>query len=236
MRPARARHWCPGEWNGFPAEGVGEKLESRGNAHNTFRPHGPLVLRLRQDTRTGPRERGHRPTLQAAGSAQAPNVKNKIAILAALAAFLSLCRGDQPVATAKIAEWAASSRGGRADYQELSHGKTIDIDSLACPGKITVVDFSSDYCAPCVQLAMFLIKTSKAYPQRYAIRRVNINRPGVAGIDWQSPVSTQYRLDSLPMIVVYDDKVKVAEGSAARKWLMDDISKMAAKPDDAQKK
>ena len=162
-------------------------------------------------------------------------MRTKLAISLFLAALAPCCRGDQPVATAKIAEWAASSRGGRADYQELAHGQTIDIDSLACPGKITVVDFSSDYCAPCVQLAMFLIKTSKSYPQRYAIRRVNINRPGVTGIDLQSPVSKQYHLESLPMIVVYDSKVKVAEGSAARQWLMDDINRTEAKSGDAQK-
>jgi len=152
----------------------------------------------------------------------------------ALAALLSPSRGDPPVATAKIAEWAASDRGGRADYQESSHGQTINIDSLACPGKITIVDFSSDYCAPCVQLAMYLIKTSKTYPQRYAIRRVNVNRPGVVGIDWQSPVSKQYHLESLPRLVVYDDRVKVAEGDAARQWVIDDVNKMVAKSTEAQ--
>jgi thiol-disulfide isomerase/thioredoxin len=159
----------------------------------------------------------------------------KLAIPLILAALAPCSRGDQPAATARIAEWAASARGGRADYQELSHGKAVDIDSLACPGKITVVDFSSDYCAPCVQLAMFLIKTSKANPQRYAIRRVNINRPGVTGIDWQSPVSKQYHLESLPLIVVYDNRVKVAEGSAARQWLMDDIGRTAAKSGEDQR-
>ena len=90
----------------------------------------------------------------------------------------------------------------------------ISIDALACPGKVTVVDFSSDYCAPCVELAMFLIQTSKSYPERYAIRRVNINRPGFNGIDYQSPVSKQYNIKDLPLIVVYDNKVKVAEGTA----------------------
>ena len=162
-------------------------------------------------------------------------MRNKLPILLILAALGPACPGEPPVATAKIAEWAASSRGGRADYQELAHGNIIDIDSLACAGKVTVVDFSSDYCAPCVQLAMFLIQTSKSYPQRYAIRRVNINRPGISGIDWQSPVSKQYHLDSLPRIVVYDNRVKVAEGSAARQWLLDDIRKMAPRAEDAQK-
>jgi thiol-disulfide isomerase/thioredoxin len=152
-----------------------------------------------------------------------------LAALAASCAALAAARGDQPVATAKIAEWAASARGGRADYQELAHGRVIDIDGLACAGKVTVVDFSSDYCAPCVDLAMFLIQTSKTYPERYAIRRVNINRPGFNGIDYQSPVSRQYGIGALPRMVIYDNKVKVAEGDAARQWLIDDIRKMDAK-------
>lgn len=160
-------------------------------------------------------------------------MKKKMLIAAALAALLlPQSRGDA-VATAKIAEWAASDRGGKADYQETSHGQTINIDGLAVAGKITIVDFSSDYCAPCVQLAMFLIQQSKSYPRRYAIRRVDVNRPGVVGIDWQSPVSRQFHIDSLPRLVVYDNKVKVAEGDAARQWLIDDVNKMLAKSTDA---
>ncbi len=155
-------------------------------------------------------------------------MKTKLLIPIALSAFLPLSMGD-PVSTAKIAEWAASDRGGRADYQESSHGQTIKIDSLACAGKITIVDFSSDYCAPCVELAMYLIQTSKNYPQRYAIRRVNVNRPGVVGIDWQSPVSKQYHIEILPRMVVYDNKVKVAEGDAAKQWVIDDVKKMDVK-------
>jgi thiol-disulfide isomerase/thioredoxin len=169
-----------------------------------------------------------------ARNSKALRVKSGLLIPIALAALLPPSRGDQPVATAKIAEWAASERGGRADYQELSHGQAINIDSLACPGKITIVDFSSDYCAPCVQLAMYLIRTSKNYPQRYAIRRVNVNRPGVVGIDWQSPVSKQFHLESLPRLVIYDNKVKVAEGDAARQWIIDDVNRMFARSTDAR--
>src|SRR5580658_8465003 len=163
-------------------------------------------------------------------------MRAKALILIAIAVSSPLARGDQPIATAKIAEWAASDRGGHADYQELAHGKTISIDGLACPGKVTVVDFSSDYCAPCVELAMFLIQTSKTHPERYAIRRININRPGFSGIDYQSPVSRQYDIKNLPRMVIYDNKVKVAEGDAARQWLIDDIKRMAASAADAAAK
>jgi thiol-disulfide isomerase/thioredoxin len=133
---------------------------------------------------------------------------------------------DQPIATAKIAEWAASNRGGKADYQELSHGRPIDIAALAVPGKVTIVDFSSDYCAPCVDLAMFLIQSSKSHPDRYAIRRVNINRPGFRGIDYQSPVSLEYSIRDLPKMVIFEKGAKVAEGDAARAWLIADLKKL----------
>jgi hypothetical protein len=151
-------------------------------------------------------------------------------VLMATAVFLTPSRGDQPQATAKIAEWAASDRGGRADYLELSHGRTIDIESVVCPGKITIVDLSSDYCAPCVQIAMYLIKISKAHPERYAIRRVNINRPGFSGIDLQSPVSRQFRLEGVPRLLVFDNKVKVADGDAALKWVTGDVARIELEP------
>ena len=149
----------------------------------------------------------------------------------ALAVLLALaCAGsalaDQPVATAKIAEWAASSRGGKADYKELSHGRPIDIAALVVPGKVTIVDFSSDYCAPCVDLAMFLIQASKSHPDRYAIRRVDINRPGFRGIDYQSPVSIQYSVRDLPKMVIFEKGARVAEGDAAREWLIGDLKKL----------
>ena len=163
-------------------------------------------------------------------------MKTKLVVLIPLFVFLPLCRGEQPVATAKIAEWAASDRGGKADYRLLSHGQPVDVDSLACPGKVTIVDFSSDYCAPCVELAMFLIKTSKSCPQRYAIRRVDINRPGFVGIDFKSPVMRQHHIEAVPYMVVYDNRVKVAEGEAARKWIIDDIRKtIPAAPDATDK-
>jgi hypothetical protein len=159
-------------------------------------------------------------------------VRKKLLILAALAGFLPEAPASQPVATAKIAEWAASTRGGTADYRLLSHGQVIDIDSVTCPGKITIVDFSSDYCAPCIELAMYLIKASKGHPERYAIRRVDINRPGFDGIDLESPVSRQFHLAGVPYTIIYDNRVKVAEGDAARRWILADVARMNPQPAD----
>jgi thiol-disulfide isomerase/thioredoxin len=157
-----------------------------------------------------------------------PNISRTLAGVALLAWAAGGISRAEPVATAKIAEWAASDRGGKADYQELSHGRVVDLDKVLCPGKITIVDLSSDYCAPCVSLAMYLIKISKSYPQRYAIRRVNINRPGFVGIDLQSPVAAEFKLQAVPWIAVYDNKVKVAEGKAALKWVSDDVARLDA--------
>jgi thiol-disulfide isomerase/thioredoxin len=162
-----------------------------------------------------------------------PLIRASLMVAIALAA-LDASRAEQPVATAKIAEWAASDRGGKADYQELSHGRVLDVNAVLCPGKLTILDLSSDYCAPCVSLAMYLIKISKTYPERFAIRRININRPGFVGIDLQSPVSKQFKLESVPWIAVYDNKVKVAEGAAAIKWVSDDVARLEAAASAAQ--
>lgn len=158
-------------------------------------------------------------------------MKKKVYALAALCTFLPAALADHPVATAKIAEFAASSRGGTADYRLVSHGQPIDIESLASAGKITIVDFSSDYCAPCIELAMYLIKASKGHPERYAIRRVDINRPGFDGIDLDSPVSRQFHLTGVPYTIVFANGVRVAEGDAARRWILADVAKATGQQD-----
>ena len=44
--------------------------------------------------------------------------------------------------------------------------------------------------------------------------KVDINRPGVKGIDWKSPVAQQYKLRSIPHFKVYgpDGKLVAEDG------------------------
>lgn len=53
------------------------------------------------------------------------------------------------------------------------------------------------------------------------VRKVDINRPGVKGIDFQSPVARQYIKQGVPQFEVYDGSGKLIaeEGDAYQKIL-----------------
>jgi thiol-disulfide isomerase/thioredoxin len=85
-----------------------------------------------------------------------------------------------------------------------------------------VFDFYGEYCPTCHALSPSL---KKLHGDRgdLALVFVDINRPGVKGIDWDSPVSLQYDLPSTPQFKVYGPDGKLeAEGKAAydliKKW------------------
>ena len=97
----------------------------------------------------------------------------------------------------------------------ISHGQPIAVADYLVPGKTTVFDFYSEYCGPCMQIAPELEKLH-ARRADLAVVKVDINRPGVKGIDWQSPVALQYDLHSIPHFKIFgpDGKLK-AEGDDA---------------------
>jgi len=107
--------------------------------------------------------------------------------------------------------------------ERVSHGAEVKLAELAVPGKITVFDFTSEYCPPCVAISP---KLDKLHASRadIVVVKVDINRPDVKGIDWKSPVAAQYKLRSIPHFKVYGTDGKLqAEGDAARElvgsWL-----------------
>jgi hypothetical protein len=56
--------------------------------------------------------------------------------------------------------------------------------------------------------------------------RVNINRPEVRGIDWQSPLVQQYRIRSVPYFMIFNPRGKlVAEGPAAHRMIQEWLQK-----------
>ena len=100
----------------------------------------------------------------------------------------------------------------------ISQGAEVDIREYAVAGEFTVFDFMSDYCPPCQRIAPWM---DRLHNEREGVTvvKVDINRPGVRGIDWQSPVAAQYRLSSIPHFKVVDaDGKLVAEGDQA--WQM----------------
>jgi thiol-disulfide isomerase/thioredoxin len=93
-------------------------------------------------------------------------------------------------------------------------GQPLEVASLAVPGKMTVIDFYSPFCPPCLQLAPLLEKLAQQKPE-LAIKKVNINRPEVKGIDWRSPLASQYSLRSVPYFMIFNAKGKLASKDRA---------------------
>ena len=42
------------------------------------------------------------------------------------------------------------------------------------------------------------------------VKKVSIDRPGVSGIDWNSPVAEQYDIQSVPHLVIYLRSFKIS--------------------------
>lgn len=102
-----------------------------------------------------------------------------------------------------------------ATPSRIAFGAEVNLADYAVPGKTTIFDFTSKYCPPCVALAP---KLHQLHAQRadVAVVEVDVNRPGVSGIDWGSPLVRQFGLESIPAFQVYgpDRKLKAKEDDA----------------------
>ncbi len=147
----------------------------------------------------------------------------RLAALASLWLLLSLAacgKGEktaQNSASGSSGANAAETTTGDADAQEvvLSHGDPIDLAPHLVQGQINVIDFYSEFCPPCRRIAPHL-RQMDAERSDITVIQVDINRPGVNGIDWQSPVARQFKLQSVPYFRVYDAQGRLlAEGRQA---------------------
>ncbi len=104
--------------------------------------------------------------------------------------------------------------------KEISYGSQVDIQKYIKKGKVTIFDFYSEYCPPCRRISPLLDKLAKKRDDIFVVK-VNINRPGVRGIDWSSPVARQYGLRSIPHFKIYskDGKLKM-EGRDAYEYIL----------------
>jgi thioredoxin 1 len=115
------------------------------------------------------------------------------------------------VALASSGAWA----GAVADASPGKPGQTLDLNSLVVKGKTTLIDFYSPFCPPCVQLAPIMARLAEKRPD-LAIKKANINRPGVDGIDWRSPLAQQYQIRQVPFFMIFNPQGQpVAQGREA---------------------
>jgi thioredoxin 1 len=97
-----------------------------------------------------------------------------------------------------------------ADIELISQGRSVDLEGHLVPGKLVLFDFYADWCAPCRYLEPQIDRLAEQFPERLAVRKVDV-------IDWNSPVARQHRIGSLPYLVLYGpDGNRLADGDVER--------------------
>jgi thiol-disulfide isomerase/thioredoxin len=106
-----------------------------------------------------------------------------------------------------------------ADYQDINAEgdlESVKGEDYVARGKFTIIEFYSPYCPPCMALKPKVYELAMARKD-IAVRAINVNRAGIEGIDWESPIIAQNgKFNSLPYIRIYGpDKKLLASGQAA---------------------
>lgn len=111
-----------------------------------------------------------------------------------------------------------------AAVTEISFGEKVNIRNYVTEGKVNIFDFFSEYCPPCMAIATVMEQLDAT--DNVVVIKVNINRPGVNGIDWTSPVVKQYGLSSVPYFIVVNEEGKQLDENDSRKVTAELIEKM----------
>jgi thiol-disulfide isomerase/thioredoxin len=99
-------------------------------------------------------------------------------------------------------------------------GQELDLKAKLTQGRTNIVDFYSKYCPPCMRISPLLEDLGQKRSDLQIVK-VDINRPGITGIDWQSPLARQFGLKSIPHFKIYDGSGKlVSEGDQAYQQIM----------------
>lgn len=107
----------------------------------------------------------------------------------------------------------------------VSFGEKIELGDFLVPGKIVIFYFMSPYCPPC---NMYEEPLRALHRQRtdIVVVKININRPGVKRIDWESPVAVQYGMGSIPRFKIFGPDGKlIAEDIGKDKPARDMVNK-----------
>jgi thiol-disulfide isomerase/thioredoxin len=122
---------------------------------------------------------------------------------------------------------ALNTRGPEPRTVSLG-GQELKLADYAVPGKTTIFDFYSEFCPPCRAIAPLVKKLHEARAD-LAVVEIDINRPGLKAIDWESPIAKEFQLDSIPHFKVFGPDGKLlAEGDDARtlvmSWVQNSVS------------
>lgn len=127
---------------------------------------------------------------------------------------LLFCAAGAALAGAGLGLIALGRRpAGPADVRVITHGQEVELAGNVVAGKYTVFDFYAPWCPPCRVVGPAL--------ERLAERRTDLAIRKVDIVDWTMPVAAQYKIESLPYLIVYDPEGRrMAEGAAAYEALL----------------
>lgn len=96
----------------------------------------------------------------------------------------------------------------------------VNLQKMIVKGKTNIIDFYSEYCPPCKKIAPFLRKLDEKRGD-IAVIKIDINRKGITGIDWESPVAMQFELKSVPYFIVISPWGKlICKGKEAYRYVV----------------
>jgi thioredoxin 1 len=99
---------------------------------------------------------------------------------------------------------ALSAQAGVTEGNSGNTGQAIDVKKFVKPGQTTIIDFYSRSCAPCMKLAPMLDAMAAKRPKTQVVK-LNIDRPGAQGIDFDSPLAKKYNIQGIPHLMVFDE-------------------------------
>jgi thiol-disulfide isomerase/thioredoxin len=114
---------------------------------------------------------------------------------------------------------------------EVTRGNNVNLDHYLSRTKRTIIMFHSPFCPPCKALRPQL-RNYVEEVDGYILREVNVNRPGFWGIDYGSPVARAYRVNALPLVLVFEKgatkEQPLVYGQQAIRFLMEESRRAAA--------
>jgi thioredoxin 1 len=103
----------------------------------------------------------------------------------------------QPTSRGATAPVARAAPVVQREITVISNGgQEVNLGALLAPGKITVVDFYADWCGPCRQVSPHLERLAREDPE--------VNLVKVDIVKWNTPVTRQHNIRSVPNMRVYD--------------------------------